>query len=133
MIMSLISSPIFSSFIGSAVGSALYSSAGTYPVCFLPISTWISLGEIPVTTPTTFCSVLILLRDSSSASIKSRSSAEVFATSSAFSIGFVFTFSDIVESTSFMIAAGVDAPAVTPTFRHPWKLIFFSSSAVSIR
>ena len=123
MMMRSISSPILSSDFGSAVGSLLYSSMGTKPAYFLPISTCISLGAIPTTTPRTFWSELIDLRFSSKAASKLISSGLVCS----------FKISDMVDSTSFIIPAGVEAPAVTPTERKREKSYFASSRAVSTR
>ena len=116
MINRSISSPIFTRSSGFALGSLDSSFAGMKPACFRPTSTYTSVGEIPTTTPCTFSSVLKFLRDSSSISSKFCS--------------LLFT-SAMVASTSFIMLAGVDAPAVMPTLSPAENT--GSSSALSMR
>ena len=111
-----ISSPIFTTSSGFTLGSLESSAAGMKPACLRPTSTYTSVGEMPTTTPCTFSSVLKFLRDSSSISSKF--------------ISLLFT-SAMVTSTSFIMLAGVEAPAVMPMREPAGKA--GSSSALSTR
>lgn len=102
-------SPILTRSSVFAFGSFVSSSSFTTPACFLPTSTKTSLGVILSTTPCTLPSVLKLLRFSSSISAKLFSEL-----STVVSPDCVFKTSVILSSTSFIILAGAEAPAVTP-------------------
>ena len=108
-----------------------------------PISTCTSVGLTATTTPLTLWLEFMLFNDSSSASSNVISSKDFSATVSASVLVSAVTSSAIVSSffkisvilfsTSLIITAGVEAPAVTPTKRTDLKSAGFNSSAVSIK
>ena len=111
------SSPFLTRSSALADGSLVSSSSLTKPVCFVPISTWISLGETPVTMPFTTFPLYTGFKEASIISSKLNSSSRISSL--------------ILLSTSSIIDEGVDAPAVTPTVPAPRHHAGSSSCAVS--
>ncbi len=146
-------SPMLTASSGFVIGSDERSSKAITPVCFLPTtSTNTSVGVMLTTVPFTTLLFSSSLNDSSSISSKVASpsadalTAAVLALSAVSAVSttssvmaevvstsFSIISSDMVFSTSLIITAGVEAPAVTPTTLYLLRSMSLSSAEVSIR